>query len=82
MPAFEGEKVFAVHVRPKALHQAEIHNRRAMHSLEQLWIENFLELFHCSAQDVSVPAGVDAHVVARGVDPLDRCDGDAHCLPT
>ena len=48
----------------------EVHDRRTVHPLEQLWIEDLLELFHGAAQDVSVAAGVDAHVITGSVDPL------------
>src|SRR5882757_5613215 len=34
VPALQGEEVFTVHVRTKALHEAEIHDRRAMNPLE------------------------------------------------
>src|SRR5450631_4566471 len=51
-----------------------------MNALEEARIENVLELFHGAAQDVRLTARVNTHVVAGGVDPLDRCDGNAHDL--
>src|SRR3569833_1563882 len=80
MTALERQEVLPVHVRTKTLHQAEIHNRRPMHSLELLWGENLLELLHCSTEDMSVSAGVDAHVIASGINPLYGCNGDTHRL--
>jgi hypothetical protein len=34
VPTFQCEEVFTVHVRTKAFHQAQIHDRRAVNPLE------------------------------------------------
>src|SRR6266480_493877 len=76
--ALEGEEVLAVHVGTQTPDQAQVDDGRAVHALEEFRVEDFLELLHRAAQDVGVAGGVDAHVVPRGVDPLDRCHRDAH----
>src|SRR3546814_6372671 len=43
-------------------------------------IEPFFQVLHRFAKDQRVVAGIDAHIVARGVDPLDRVDVDAEDL--
>ena len=45
-----------------------------MHALEHLRIEHVLELLHRGAQHVRLAIRVQAHVVARGVDPVDGGD--------
>src|SRR5436853_246370 len=80
VPALEREEVLAVHVRAQALHQAQVDDGRAVHALKQPRIEDLLELLHGAAQDVRVARGVDAHVVAGGVNPLDRRHRHAHRL--
>ena len=52
-----------------------------MDALEAARIEPFLQVLHRLAQDQRVVAGLDAHIVAGGVDPLDRVDVDAEDLP-
>src|SRR5438105_3074321 len=80
VPALEREEVLAVHVRAQALHQAQVDDGRAVHALKQPRIEDLLELLHGAPQDVRVARGVDAQVVAGGVNPLDRRHRHAHRL--
>src|SRR6516164_3012192 len=78
--ALEREEVLAIHVRAQTPHQAQVDDGRAMDALEELRIEDLLELLHRAAQDVGIPTGVDAHVIAGGVHPLNRCHRHAHGL--
>src|ERR1700756_342054 len=80
VPALEGEEVLAVHVRAQAPYQAQVHDRRAVHPLEELRVEQLLELLHRAAQDMSLAVDVDAHVVAGRIDPLDARDRYPHRL--
>src|SRR5688500_15087695 len=67
----EHQKAFAVGVRLDLLDQIEIDDGGAVNALETAWIEAFFEILHRLAQDQRVVAGVDAHIIAGGVDPLD-----------
>src|SRR3546814_9590126 len=55
---------------------AEVDDRRAMDALEIARVEPFFQILHRLAQDQAVVGGIDAHIVARGVDPLDAVDID------
>src|SRR5947208_3662982 len=66
----------------ETLHEAQVHDRRTMHTLEQFGVEYFFELFHRSAEDVSASIRVDAHVVPGSVNPLNRGNRNAYCLTT
>jgi LytS/YehU family sensor histidine kinase len=60
----EHQKAFAVRVRLHLPHQVEVDDRRAVHPLEAPRIEPLFEVLHRLAQDQSVIAGLDAHIVA------------------
>src|SRR3546814_13795362 len=71
---------FAVGVRLDLLDLAEIHDRRAVDALEIPGVEPLFQVLHRFAQDQAVVGGIDAHIVARGVDALDAVDVAAEDL--
>ncbi len=79
-PGAEHQEAFAIGVRLDLPDQVEIDDGRAVDALETARIEALLEVLHRLAQDQRVVAGIDAHVIAGGVDPLDRVDVDAEDL--
>src|SRR5690606_17002918 len=80
-PRAENEEAFPIGVRPDLTNLVEVHDRRAMDTLEHARVEAALEVLHRLAQDQRVVAGIDAHVIARGFDMLDRVHVDAEYLP-
>src|SRR3546814_1482847 len=53
---------------------------RAVDALEVPGVEPLFEVLHRLAQDQAVVGGIDAHIVAGGVDALDAVDVDAKNL--
>ena len=62
-------------------HKIQIDDSRAVNPLEPARIETLFEVFHRLAQDERIVSGLDAHVVAGGINPLDSIDVDAEDLP-
>jgi hypothetical protein len=58
----------------------EIDDAGAMDALEAARVEAFLQILHGLAEDQGVVAGIDAHIIAGGVDLLDRIDVDPEDL--
>src|SRR5512139_314077 len=79
-PGIQHQKAFAVGVRLDLADEIEVDDGRAVDALEAARVEALLEILHRLAQDQRVVAGVDAHIVAGGVDLLDRVDIDAEDL--
>src|SRR6185295_15512588 len=80
LAAAEHQEAFSVGVRLDLLDLVEVDDGRAVDALEAARIEALLEILHRLAQDQGVVAGIDAHIVAGGVDLLDRIDVDAEDL--
>ena len=78
MAAVEREELLAVEVRPHRHHARDVDQGRAVHAREMPRIEPVLELAHGGAQHVGLAVGVDAHVVAGGIDPADAVQVHAH----
>ncbi len=51
-----------------------------MDTLEDVGVEHLLQFLHRRAQHMCLARGVQAHVVTRGVDPVDRRDVEPHGL--
>ena len=58
----------------------KVDDRRAVDPLETARIEAFFKVLHRLAQDQRLRGGVDAHIIARRVDPFDIVDVDAENL--
>src|SRR3954463_16760917 len=78
--ALQHQKAFAVGVGLHLPHLVEVDDAGAVDALEAARVEALLEVLHRLAEDQSVVAGVDAHIVAGRVDLLDRIDVDAEDL--
>src|SRR3546814_7159189 len=76
----EHEEAFAVGVRLDLLDLIEVDDGRAVDALEVPGVEPLFEVLHRLAQDQAVVGGIDAHIVAGGVDALDAVDVDAKNL--
>ena len=76
----EHQEAFAIGVRLDLPDEVEIDDGRAVDPLEPPRVEPLFEVLHRLAQDQRIVAGLDAHVIAGGVDPLDRVDLDAENL--
>jgi len=70
----EDQEAFAVGMRLHLTDEIEVDDRRAMDPLEAARIQTFLQILHRFAKDQRVVAGLDAHIIARRVDPFDRVD--------
>src|SRR5205085_8221670 len=70
----EHQEAFAVGVRLHLPDKVEVDDGGAVHALEAARVEPLFEVLHRFAQDQGVVAGLDAHIVACRVDPLDRVD--------
>src|SRR5829696_5628923 len=78
LSAFEREEILAVHMCAQRFHPLQVHNGGAVYTLEESGVEQAFQLLHRAAQDMRLTAGVDAHVIPRGVDPVDRGDRHSH----
>src|SRR3546814_11389062 len=76
----EHEEAVAVGVRLDLLDLIEVDDGRAVDALEVPGVEPLFEVLHRLAQDQAVVGGIDAHIVAGGVDALDAVDVDAKNL--
>jgi selenide,water dikinase len=70
------QQILAIIERLGAGDQFVVDDCRAVHAQKNRRVEHTLELFHGDAHDVGLAGGVDAHVVAGGINPLDLRDPD------
>ena len=67
--ALQNQEALPVGVGLNLPHQIEVYDRRAVDALELARIQATLEVLHRFAKDQRIVAGIDAHVIARRVDP-------------
>src|SRR3546814_20000647 len=60
--------------------EIEVDDAAPVDALETARVEPFLQVLHRLAQDERIVAGIDEHIVAGGIDLLDRVDIDAEDL--
>src|SRR3954452_13401685 len=70
----EHQEAFAVGVRLDLADQVKVDDRRTVDALEAPRVKPLFEILHRLAQDQRIVPRLDAHVVARRVNPLDRVD--------
>src|SRR5437660_1701620 len=72
----EDDGILAVEPGLEPLDGIDVDDRGPVHAQEAIRIEPLLEALEAVAQEVLPAAGVDLHVVARGLEPLDVGDAD------
>src|SRR5215203_869327 len=79
-PALQHQEALPIGVRLDLPDLVEVDDAAAVDALEAAGVEALLEILHRLAEDQGVVARVDAHVIAGGVDLLDRIDVDPEDL--
>src|SRR5207237_1465480 len=70
----EHQEAFAIGMRLDLPDEIEVDDGRAMDTLETARVEPLFQILHGLAQDQGVVPGLDAHVIASGINPFDRVD--------
>ena len=72
----QGQVKLTVHVRADLNHAVQVDDGAAVHPLETGRVQLLLQLLHGDTHHVGCAVGVNTHVIAGGIDPVDSLHGD------
>jgi len=68
--ALQGQEIFAIDMGLHTRDLVDVDDGRAVNPLQQIGVQFRLEFLHGFAHDVRFATGMDAHIVARSIDPF------------